>query len=112
MTSRELVVVLLVVLGALVLLPALGMALGGFGMMGPGMMGPGMMGGWGHSGAFGWFGGLGLLALWLLVAGVLLIVLALTRRATPDGAPEILKQRLARGEITPEQYAELKRALQ
>ena len=112
MTSRDLTVVLLVVLGVLVLLPVLGMALGGFGMMGPGMMGPGMMGGWGYGRGFGWFGGFALLTLLLLVAGVALIVLAVTRREAPNGALEVLKQRLARGEITPEQYAELKKILQ
>src|SRR3989304_4237636 len=106
MNSRDLTVVLLVILGVLVLLPVLGMTLGGFGgMMGPGMMGPGMMGG-------GGYGGFGLLTL-LLVAGVVLIVLAFTRReGRSDGALEILKQRLARGEITPEQYEELKKVLQ
>jgi len=112
MNSRDLTVVLLVILGVLVLLPVLGMTLGGFGgmmgpgMMGPGMMGPGMMGG-------GGYGGFGLLTLLLLVAGVVLIVLAFTRReGRSDGALEILKQRLARGEITPEQYEELKKVLQ
>ncbi len=119
MTSRDLTVVLLVVLGVLVLLPALGMALGGLGMMGwggpgwgPGMMGPGMMAGWGYGRSFGWFGGPGVLTLLLLVVGVVLLVLAFTRREHPDGALEILKQRLARGEITPEQYEELKKTLQ
>ena len=112
MNSRDLTVVLLVILGVLVLLPVLGMTLGGFGgmmgpgMMGPGMMGPGMMGG-------GGYGGFGLLTLLLLVAGVVLIVLAFTRReGRSDGALEILKQRLARGEVTPEQYEELKKVLQ
>ncbi len=106
MNSRDLTVVLLVILGVIVLLPILGMTLGGYGMMGPGMMGGyGMMG--------RGFGGFGLLTLLLLVAGVVLIVLAFTRReGRPDGALEILKQRLARGEITPEQYEELKKVLQ
>jgi len=116
MTSREWTIVLAVVLGVLVLLPVLGMAFGGFGMMGsgwgqgwgPGMMGPGMMGGYG-----GGFGGFGLLMLLLLVAGIVLIVLAFTRRETrPDDALAVLKQRLARGEITREQYEELKQVLQ
>ena len=117
MNSRDLTVVLLVILGVLVLLPVLGMTLGGFGgMMGPGMMGPGMMGpgmmGPGMMGGGG-YGGFGLLTLLLLVAGVVLIVLAFTRReGRSDGALEILKQRLARGEITPEQYEELKKVLQ
>ncbi len=111
MNSRDLTVVLLVILGALVLLPVLGMTLGGFGgMMGPGMMGPGMMGGWGMGRGYG---GFGLLTLLLLIGGVVLIVLAFTRReGRSDGALEILKQRLARGEITSEQYEELKKVLQ
>ena len=116
MNSRDLTVVLLVILGALVLLPVLGMTLGGFGgmmgpgMMGPGMMGPGMMGGWGMGRGYG---GFGLLTLLLLIGGVVLLVLAFTRReGRSDGALEILKQRLARGEITLEQYEELKKVLQ
>ena len=117
MNSRDLTVVLLVILGLVVLLPVLGMTMGGFGMMGPGMMGPGMMGPgmMGGGGMMGrGFGGFGLLTFLLLVAGVVLIVLAFTRREgrQPDGAIEILKQRLARGEITREQYEELKQALQ
>jgi uncharacterized membrane protein len=59
-------------------------------MMGPGMMGPGLL---------------------LLVAGVALVVLGLSRRETQDTALDILRQRLARGEITPEQYEELKKLL-
>jgi len=109
MTSRDLTVVLLVVLGAVVLLPVLGMSLWGFGMMGPGhMAGRGMMGGW-YGGGVGWFG---VLALLLLVAGVVLIVRGLAGRPAPDEEPlEILKRRLARGEITPQQFDELKKAL-
>ena len=53
MTSRDWTVVLLVVLGAVVLLPVLGMSFWGGGMMGPGgMMGRGMMGGWGPGAGF------------------------------------------------------------
>ncbi|MBI4278120.1 MAG: SHOCT domain-containing protein [Armatimonadetes bacterium] len=60
----------------------------------------------------GWFGGLGPLMLLLLIAGVALLVLGLTRReARPDQPLEILKRRLASGEITKEQYEDLKHAL-
>lgn len=105
MNSRELTTVLLVILGVIVLLPVLGMSLWGFGMMGPGMMGPGMMG----RGAGGFAG----LTLLLLLAGIVLIVLGFTRRESRLEEPlEILKRRLARGEITREQYAEMKQALQ
>jgi uncharacterized membrane protein len=47
----------------------------------------------------------------LLVAGVALVVLGLSRRETQDTALDILRQRLARGEITPEQYEELRKLL-
>jgi uncharacterized membrane protein len=59
----------------------------------------------------GWGGLLGLVVLLLLVAGVALVVLGLSRRETQDTALDILRQRLARGEITPEQYEELKKLL-
>ena len=105
MNSRELTTVLLVILGVIVLLPVLAMSLWGFGMMGPGMMGPGMMGR-----SAGGFAGLTLL---LLLAGIVLIVLGFTRRESrPEEPLEILKRRLARGEITREQYEEMKQALQ
>ncbi len=105
MNSRELTTVLLVILSVIVLLPVLGMSLWGFGMMGPGMMGPGMMG----RGAGGFAG----LTLLLLLAGIVLIVLGFTRRESrPEEPLEILKRRLARGEITREQYEEMKQVLQ
>jgi len=106
MRGRDVLLVTLVVLGLLVLLPFLGMVLGGCGwMIGPGIMGPGMMGRW------GWGGFLGLLVLLLLVAVAALAVLGLSRRETQDTALDLLRQRLARGEITPEQYEELKKLL-
>jgi len=64
---------------------------------------------WGWGG--GWGGLLGLVVLLLLVAGVALVVLGLSRRETQDTALDILRQRLARGEITPEQYEELRKLL-
>ncbi len=110
MSSRDLGIVVLIVLGALVLLPVLSMGLGGgWGMMGPGMMGPGMMGRWGY----GLGGGFGLLTFLLLIAGIVLVVLAFTRKDGKTGdSLEILKTRLAKGEITKEQFEELKRILQ
>ncbi len=110
MSSRDLGIVVLVVLGALILLPVLGMTLGGgWGMMGPGMMGPGMMGRWGY----GPGGGFGLLTFLLLIAGIVLVVLAFTRKeGRPADTLEILKTRLAKGEITKEQFEDLKRVLQ
>jgi putative membrane protein len=114
MTSRDWTIVLLVILGAVVLLPALGMSFWGGGMMGPGaMMGRGMMRGWGPGAGFAGGGGFGLLFLLLLVVGVVLIVSGLTRRdvAKTDDALQILRARLARGEITKEQFDDLKEAL-
>ena len=117
MNSRDWTIVLLVILGAFVLLPVLGMSLWGFGgmmgpgMMGPGMMGRGMMGGW-YGGGFGG-GGWSLLMLVLIVAGIVLITRGFIARPTRADEPlAILKARLARGEITREQFEELKQAIQ
>ncbi len=116
MSGRDGLWVVVVVLGILVLLPVLGMMVmmfPGWGwMMGPGMMGPGMMGRWGWGGgSWGWAGFLGVVALLLLVAGVALVVYGLTRRGNADGALDVLRRRLASGEITPEQYEELRKLL-
>lgn len=116
MNWRDVLLAAVVVLGVLFLLPALWMAAGGWGwMMGPGMMGPGMMGlglmgrwGWG----WGWGGLVGLAVLLLLVAGVALVVVGLTRREPSSRPLEILRERLARGEITPEEYEGLRKLLQ
>jgi putative membrane protein len=107
MDSRQLTTVLVVIVGMIVLLSILGMSMSGFGMMGPGMMGPGMMGrgGWGGPGGFG-------LPTLLLVGGIALIVLAFTRKErSPEEPLEILKSRLAKGEITREQYEDLRQVL-
>ncbi len=105
MNSRDLGIVALIILGVLVLLPVLGMGMGG----GWGMMGPSMMGG---RGMMGYGFGLGPLAFLLLVVGVVLVVLAFTRRdGKSDDTLPILRARLARGEITKEQFEELKQVL-
>ncbi len=111
MNSRDLgIVLLVVVLGVLIVLPVLGMSLmGGWGMMGPGMMGRGMMGGWGYGPGFGF----GPLVLLLFIGGLVLIVLAFTRKELKGEEPlELLKRRLAKGEITKQQFDELRQALQ
>ncbi|MDR7432116.1 MAG: SHOCT domain-containing protein [Armatimonadota bacterium] len=41
-----------------------------------------------------------------------MVVVGLTRRERSDSALEILRERLARGEITAEQYEELRKLLQ
>jgi len=78
-----------------------------------GMMGPWMMGGYGIFGAM-----LGLLFLVLVVGGAAWLVVALARgsgsgASSPRGdAPlDILKRRYAGGEITKEQYDDMKRQL-
>lgn len=104
MTSRDLGVVLLVVLVAVVLLPVLMMSMWGSW----GMMGPGMMSRWGYGQGFGF----GPLVLLLFIGGIGLIVLAFTRKEPRGEEPlELLKRRLAKGEITKEQFDDLKEAL-
>jgi len=77
------------------------MSIWGYGMMGPGMMGWGMMGGY------------GLLIVFLVLLGIVLLVLETVRRGSSGPDPlEILKQRLARGEVTREQYEEFKQLIQ
>ncbi|MBI1800218.1 MAG: SHOCT domain-containing protein [Chloroflexi bacterium] len=80
------------------------------------MMGPGMMGGWG----FPLMGGIGMLLFWLfIIGGAVWLAQSVARGAGPAGmsAPasesplDILKRRYARGEITKEQYEEMRRAL-
>jgi len=102
MPSREIANILAIALGVILVTPFL-MVIWGTGMMGPGMMGPGMMNRW-TMGAFG------PLVLLLLLVGVALLVLVVLRRPASD-ALEILKQRLARGEITREQYEEFKQLI-
>ncbi len=105
MNSRDLGIAALIILGVLVLVPVLAMGFGG----GWGMMGPGMMGG---RGMMGYGFAFGPLAFLLFVVGAVLVVLAFTRRESkPDDTLQILKARLARGEITKEQFEELKQVL-
>ncbi len=99
---------------AVVLVVLLGPGLG-WGMMGGGMMGPGMMGGWWASNP-GW--GVAMLVFWvLLIAGVVLLVVWGIRQAGPGALAhrrplDILKERYARGELTREQYEQMRRDLE
>jgi len=116
MSGRDIGIVALVVVGILILLPVLG----GMGMMGGWGMGPGMMGPW-AGGRWGWGGGMHLLGglFWLLIlVGIVLLITSALRHqgAAPAGgaqeAPlDILKRRLAKGEITREEYDALKKEL-
>lgn len=137
MRARDLGVIVLVVLGVLVLLPLFfgpammggwGGHMMGHGMMGPGMMGPGMMGpGMMGPGAVGgaWYGRWGIalpllggLFRLLILVGLVMVVASLVRHggrgipvAGAESPLEVIKLRLARGEITVEQYDALKREL-
>ena len=115
---------LLIVLGVLILIVLLGPLLGG------GMMGPGMIWGWGAAGppaaVGGWtwglamaLGGLAMLAFWgALIVGIVLLVRWLagtttsSARPTGESAPDILKRRYAAGEITREEYEQMRQVLE
>lgn len=111
--TATLVAIVLIVVLTVLLLGSVGMM--GFGMMGPGMMGYGgygMMGGWGYN-PFGWV--LALVFWALVIAGIVLLVVWLARsvsRTPSDAALEILKARYARGEISKEQFEEMKKVLE
>lgn len=77
-----------------------------------------MMGGWGWG--MGLLGGLGMLLFWGLIIGLVVwLVVALTRstqggmnrNVQSDSALEILRRRLAAGEITPQEFDELRKKL-
>ncbi len=110
MRSRDIAVVV----GAILLAILLFALVGGGRMMGPGMMG------WGGYG----LGGRGILMLlfWaLVIGGVVLLILWLVQRGGPapmgsgPGAArplDILKERYAKGEITREQYEQMRQDLE
>ncbi len=107
MQARDVAITIGVVVVAVLLVGLLG---GGM------MMGPGMMG-WGGYG-FAPFMWLLMLLFWALVlGGTALLVVWLVRQGRPaeTGAPrralDILQERYARGEITREQYEQMKRDL-
>jgi putative membrane protein len=110
--------VLIVLLG-----PLLGGGLLGWGgLMGPGMMrgpgGPGPSGGWGWGLAMG-LGWLSMLAFWgAVIVGIILLVRVLSgpARSSPtsdeDDALAIARRRYARGELTREQFEQLRQDLE
>ncbi len=114
MQGRDLTIIV-VAIAVVVLLFGL---LGG-GMMGFGGMWPGMMGGY-YGPGFG-MGGVLMMLFWvLIVVGVVLLVAWLARQAGVSSAGpgqestalEILKRRYARGEITKEQFEQMRRDLE
>ena len=89
------------------------------GMMGSGMMGSGMMG---SAPAIGtvvwaspwyWFGWVFILTLMVLLIAAVVWMIRATRRsgAAPETPMNILQRRLARGEVSPEQFETIKRQL-
>ena len=104
-----------IIIGVLVL----ALLFGGGGMMGWGMMGPGMMGRYGYS-ISPWWGlamMLFMMLFWVVIlgGGVLLVVWLLRQfRLTKPGFQqgprplEILQERYAKGELTKEQYEQMR----
>lgn len=108
----------LLLVGVLFVVPMLGMF-----MWGP-MMGGGMMGGWGAPDGYGWgyptgmrwgFMFIGMLIplafIGLLIVGTYLLLKPRVKSAGSEGALRILDERYAKGEITSEQYSEMKKNL-
>jgi putative membrane protein len=112
--DRDVVLVISLVVLGILLLGLLGGGMMGYGW--GGWMGPGMMGGFG----LGW--GILMLIFWAaVVGGIVLLVLRLAGQnpaTAPDGsraedrALEILRERYARGEITKEQFDQMRKDLE
>ena len=106
------VIVVLLLIGLLVIIPMFGMSMWGS-MMGRGMMGRGMMGGWGYPYGMGWGFMLSgmlipLLFIVLIIAGAYLWLTSRKEPVEGDKALAILDERYAKGELTKEQYLEMK----
>jgi putative membrane protein len=108
----------LLLIGVLFVVPMLGMF-----MWAP-MMGGGMMGGWGAPDGYGWgyptgmrwgfmVGGMliPLVFIGLLIVGAYLLLKPRVESAGSESALRILDERYAKGEITSQQYSEMKRNL-
>lgn len=117
MQGKNLAIIVGVVVVAILLL----------GLLGGGMMAGPMMGwggfGYGHGGySFGWWGiamGIVMLLFWaLIIGGAIWLVVSLFRQgravgvSTGRSALDILSERYARGEITREQYEQMRRDLE
>ncbi|MHB8619360.1 MAG: SHOCT domain-containing protein [Chloroflexota bacterium] len=87
----------------------------GGGIMGGGMMGPGMLGGWGAMSP-AWSAAT--IIFWLLIiAGAVLLVIWAVRQAGPKEPVsrrplDILNERYARGELSREQFEQMRRDLE
>ena len=107
-SSRNLIATLVVLL---IVAFALSSTMGG--MMGPGMMGRG--GGW-MWGSGMWLGGLAMFLFWgALIVGAVLVVRLLggvPGREVRTSPLDILKRRYASGEITREQYEQMRKDLE
>lgn len=87
------------------------------GMMMGGMMGPGMMGAWGTP-VQPWWGVVSGIMWLLILVGLGLVVVWAVRQAAPEQTQAtreplaILKERYARGELTREQFEQMRRDLE
>ena len=115
-TDKQLVTIVLIVLGAVVVLPVLFM---GFGMMGFGPMTGGMWGGhmWRDGTVPGWMVLVGLLMQLLFLAaivgaGYLVYRAVTTADSGTDRALEELRLAYARGDLTDEEYEQRKDTLE
>jgi len=113
-TTRTIWIVIAVVIGLGLLAGGFLLSRNGFGMLG---YGPGMMGGNFGFGMMSGFGGIFMILLWVVIIGLgmWLIVSLVSRTNSPqlltESAQDILKKRYARGEITKEQFDEMRHTL-
>ena len=115
-TTRKIVVAL-----GILLIVALALSSTMGGMMAPGMIGPGTTSRWGGWmwGAGMWLGGLTMFIFWgAMIVGAVLVVRLLgglpshEERLAPVSPLDILERRYAGGEITREQYEQMRKDLE
>ena len=103
-----------IIVGLLVVIPGVFGLFSGWQGYGYGMMNPGMMGGFGWGG----FMGIGMLVFWgLVIWGIVALARGVSSSGNTghplqtDSALEVLKRRYARGEITREEFENIKKDL-